>query len=148
MVCGGGIDSGGLALNYSVRHFLEDERRLLATSELASRLQCVDRPDGRLLPLPTDPLRRAMTCAADASRCFEARYGARSGGEHERRFRLVVEYIDGHRDELAEAGLASGGETIAVREEFVGWLLSSDVESSIPESALTRFLDEWGHRWI
>ena len=136
-------------MNYPVRHFLEDERRLLATSDRATgALLCVDRPDGRLLPLPTDPLRQAMTSAARASRCFERRYGARSGSEHEQRFRLVVEYIDTHRDELRAAGLASAGEPIAVREELVAWLLSCDVEDSIPESALTRFLDEWGHRWM
>jgi hypothetical protein len=92
-----------------------------------------------------------MTCKAEASRCFDVHYGARSGSEHERRFRQVVEYIDAHRDALTEAGLARDGEPIAVREEFVGWLLSCDLEASrreIPESALTRFLDEWGHRWL
>ena len=139
-------------MNYTAHHFLEDERSLLATSDPAPQaLLCIDRPDGRLLPLPTDPLRRAMRRAADASHCFEVRYGARSASEHERRFRLVVEYIDAHRDELTEAGLASEGEPIAVREEFVDWLLGCDVEDSgraIPDSALRRFLDEWGHRWI
>ena len=140
------------ALNYTTRHFLEDEQSLLATSALGPKtLKCLDGPDGRLLPLPTDPLRQAMTREAAASRCFEVHYGAWGASEHERRFRQVVEYIDTHRGELAEAGLAREGEAIAVREEFVGWLLSCDVEASrreIPESALRRFLDEWGTRWI
>ena len=134
------------ALNYTIRHFLEDEQRLLSTSALGPKtLKSLDRPEGRLLPLPTAPLRQAMTRERAASRCFELR-------DHERRFRQVVEYIDAHRSELAEAGLVRrDGETLAVREEFVGWLLSCDIEASrpeIPESALRRFLDEWGTRWI
>jgi hypothetical protein len=140
------------SLHYTARHFLEDEQQLLAGTEQAeSPLRCLDRPDGRLLPLPTDPLRQAMTTRGEAARCFSVKYGAERGTERERRFRLVLDYVDTHRDELMEAGLASEGEPLAVREEFLDYLLRCRVDSTlrtIPSSALTQFLDEWGHRWI
>jgi len=135
---------------YNARLFLEDEERLLAdrAPDLAP-LQCVELPDGRLMPLPTDPLRRAMK--SGSQECFSDRYGSRLGEERERLFRLAVEYVAAHSDELMEAGLASAGETIAVREEFLDFLLSWPVEPTrprIPRAALARFLDEWGLRWM
>lgn len=140
-------------VRYSARHFLEDEQRLLAAAHPsgAGPLHCVEQPDGRLLPLPTDPLRRAMKARQDAAQCFSTKYGPELGEEHERRFRAVVDYVETHRGELMEAGLASEGEPIAVREEFVDYLLNRGVEAArqhIPGSALSRFLDEWGTRWL
>ena len=139
--------------HYSARRFLEDEQRLLDAAQPAGAgpLNCVEQPDGRMLPLPTDPLRRAMKTRRDAAEWFSARYGPELGQEHERRFRAVLDYVETHRGELMEAGLASEGEPIVVREEFVDYLLNCRDESArqrIPGSALSRFLDEWGTRWL
>ena len=140
-------------VRYSARHFLEDEQRLLAATHptASSPLHYVDLPDGRLLPLPTDPLRRAMMARHDAAACFSTKYGQELGEEHERRFRAVLDYVESHCGELMEAGLACEGEPIAVREEFLDYLLNCRVEPTphrIPGSVLGRFLDEWGHRWL
>ena len=137
---------------YSARHFLEDGQRLLAaTQPTCGKLRCVDRPDGRLLPLPTDPLRQAITALRDGDACFSSRYGAELGEEHAQRFRLVLDYVEAHRDELTDAGVACAGEPITVREEFLDYLLNCRVEPArrvIPANALARFLDEWGLRWM
>jgi hypothetical protein len=145
-------DESDTQARYSARHFLEDGQRLLAKSQpTCGTLRCVDRPDGRLLPLPTDPLRRAMTASREGEACFSSRYGEELGEEHAQRFRLVLDYVESHCDELTDAGVACAGEPIAVREEFLDYLLNCRVEParrSIPANALARFLDEWGLRWM
>lgn len=133
---------------YSVRHFVEDEARLLPSGTTTARARWIDAPDGRLLPLPTRRLREAL---ADAWEAFERKYGREVGADHLERFRLVLEFVATHDDEMRSAGLAAGGNPPAIREEFLEYLLNCEVRSGaarIPETALGRFLDEWGTRWI
>ncbi|HXV78064.1 MAG TPA: hypothetical protein VD788_17270 [Candidatus Polarisedimenticolaceae bacterium] len=139
-------------IHYSVQHFVEDEARVLAATdhEDVSVRECIDVLDGRLLPLPTDPLREALECKRRATDAFSSKYGPELGADHLERFRSVLDFIASHREEMAAAGLAASGETLAIREEFLDYLLNfhAGTRHGIPKTALGRFLDEWGTRWI
>jgi hypothetical protein len=138
---------------YSVRHFLDDEARLLSIAESGADAfpDCIDVPDGRLLPFPAHPLREAIESEGSASDTFSRKYGPELGADHLERFRLVLEFIASHQSEMRAAGVAEVGETLAIREEFLDYLLNCDLHSGasrIPDTVLGRFLDEWGTRWI
>jgi hypothetical protein len=137
--------------HYSVRRFVRDEAHLLASCAEGSRYPpaSIELPDGRLLPVPTDPLIEVLSASIDALR--DGGSAAEVTADHLERIRLVIEFLQHHERDLMDAGLASPGDALAVREEFLDYLLNCDVEpdeSSIPSSALNRFLDEWGHRWM
>jgi hypothetical protein len=138
---------------YSVQHFLEDEARLLASTQHESSLppDCIQTPDGRLLPLPTLPLLAALESQDRATDAFLHRYGPDLGADHFERFRLVLDFIASHQSEMKATGLAASREPLAIREEFLDFLLNVSITKDaarIPDTVLGRFLDEWGTRWI
>jgi len=93
----------------------------------------VDTIDGRLVVIHPG-LRLAPAEAANRSR-----------------FNLVLNYLTVWQQELSKNGLAHGGTPMAVREEFVSFLLNYKLDrrqDEIPQGAMCKFLDEWSHRWI
>jgi hypothetical protein len=82
---------------------------------------------------------------------FCTSYGESDGPNRLCRFCATLEYLHGHWPQLCRAGLASDQLPHQVYEEFVDFLLAFEPETRgprIPDRALTRFLDEWGHRWM
>lgn len=134
---------------YPVSAFVDDHRQLLARThtdgpKLSATIEMVDgrmhvvRP-GLALSTDRDTLRGL----------FASKYGSGPEAAYRSRFILVLEFLKTWRSEILEAGLADRARPMAVREEFVDYLLHyrlDAMQSAIPECALRRFLDEWGHR--
>jgi len=131
-------------VSYPVPEFLEDQRRLLPGEVPWSGP--IHRPEGRLLQVDARRCRRHLH---GAWRWFSRRYGRSLGAVRLERFAKVVDFLDEHRDELERADLVRGGGPLAVREEFLSYLLAFPTGADamrIPPFAIRRFLDEWGHR--
>ena len=125
---------------YSVTAFIGDQRQLLSRTgfRATDHPETVDVIDGRMIVVHPG-LRLAPKHSS----------GAEPG--HRRRFNLVLNYLATWQLELLRNGLAHGAKPMAVREEFVSYLLGyklDTLQEEIPQGAMRRFLDEWSHRWI
>jgi hypothetical protein len=86
-----------------------------------------------------------------AASVFTSKYGPGIGATRLAKHRLVLKFLEDSRAEIASTGLADNREPMTIHGEFLRFLLNWKVgpaQRRIPESALRRFLDEWGHRWI
>ena len=94
--------------------------------------------------------RLALKVGTDTRRkLFESKYGREAETAYRERFQLVLKFLETWRTEIVESGLADGTRPMAVREEFVDYLLKyrlDRTQTSLPRSVIRRFLDEWGHR--
>jgi hypothetical protein len=138
---------------YSASEFLFDARLILAwTSTTSKDTPCfVECLDGQLISIETRLLLKAGSRRSEVLSIFCDTYGLEEGLWRASRFRAVVEFLEEYRDAVVRAGLAYDRRPINVRREFVEFLLNHDGgvgPRKIPETALARFLDEWGHRWI
>jgi hypothetical protein len=136
---------------YRVREFLRDEQFILATvrPDLASSPTIVELLDGRKALIRARLLRHAAA-TRPVAKAFKVKY-EENAEKILQQLKAVSEFLDQWRVEIAESGLAEDGEPMAVREEFVEFLLHYGIDSrepEIPRVALNRFLDEWGHRWF
>jgi len=125
---------------YSVTAFIGDQRQLLSMTgfRTTEHPETVDVIDGRLIVVHQD-LRRAH------------KYGSGAEPGDRCRFNRVLNYLATWQLELLKSGLARGGKPMAVREEFVSYLLHyklDTLQEEIPRGAMHKFLDEWSHRWI
>ena len=136
---------------YSVSAFVDDHRQLLSktypqVSELSATIQMID---GRMHVVRPG---LALKVGMDTQRkLFVGKYGREAETAYRFRFRLVLKFLETWRAEILQSGLADGARPMAVREEFVDYLLKYQLDptqNAIPKSALRRFLDEWGHRRI
>lgn len=139
--------------SYSIADFLDDQRRVARAARrrnLADR-DTVDTLDGCLRVVHADALREALDLPEVAS-VFNAKYQGSEGPAHLRRFALVVDFLDGHRSDMVRCDLGRDQtDAVEVREELLRYLLSYPVapgERQLPDAALGRFVDEWGHRWL
>jgi len=137
--------------SYTASQFVKDGRRLLAQADPEGRPpKLVEALDGRRVSLRAKPLLDAVR-VQDSSLClFCDSYGEVDGPDRLCRFCAALEYLHGHWPQLCRAGLASDHPPYEVYEEFVEFLLAFEPgagRQTIPDRALTRFLDEWGHRW-
>jgi len=108
-------------------------RRTAAPTRRPDLLETIEVIDGRLVVVHPG-LRLAPAGTADRTRV-----------------NLVLDYLKNRQSELVENGLARCGEPLAVREEFVSYLLNyklDTLQEEIPQGAMCKFLDEWSHRWI
>jgi hypothetical protein len=134
---------------YSVRAFVDDHRRLLAethphVSECSATIQLID---GRMHVVRPDLTLKVSV--ATQRELFVTKYGRGPETAYRSRFLLVLKFIETWQAEIRQSGLADGAGPVAVREEFVDFLLKYQLDAlqeAIPRSALRWFLDEWGHR--
>jgi len=138
---------------YRLHDFLDDQKHLISSTEPDPWLQthCMQGLDGGMLVIQLASSLEAARARSRAASAFSRKYGPRVGADRLSKFCLVLEFLEDSRAEIANAGLANTGEPMTIQEEFVRFLLSWDVgrtQRRIPKSALRRFLDEWGHRWI
>jgi len=139
-------------VRYCLDDFIDDQSKVLAVTgaDLPSQTKVVEHVDGRLCRVYPRRLHDAVG-ERQATRPFLEKYGDEEGASHFVRFSLVVEFLSRFRSELAQSGLAEQEGTMAIREEFVNYLLNLDVAEdtkAIPRDALLQFLDEWGCRWM
>ena len=139
------------AVRYSRLQFLDDCCRLSDTSDkqVPQRPRTIGLIDGRMNVVDLRLARRSSQ--VEQRRLFVRKYGSRVGSAFYFRFRLVLEFLDAYRCEACESDLATSEPSMAVREEFVDYLLRCPLDAhhkEIPKHALRRFLDEWGHRWM
>ena len=113
-------------------------------SECSATIQLID---GRMHVVRPD---LALKVGMDTQReLFVTKYGRGPETAYRSRFLLVLRFIETWQGEIRQSDLADGAEPMAVREEFVDFLLNYQLDAmqeAIPRSALRRFLDEWGHR--
>lgn len=134
---------------YSVSAFVDDHRKLLSKTPhpLADFSATIQLIDGRMHVVRPD---LALKVDMDAQRkLFESKYGREAETAYRLRFHQVLDFLETWRAEILQSGLADGARPMAVREEFVEYLLKYPLDrtqTGIPKSALRRFLDEWGHR--
>jgi hypothetical protein len=132
---------------YTILDFLDDQRRLLRRRDAPGSFE--DRfkhLDGWYLVLRPEA---ARPNAREARAVFRERYGPGSGALRLARFLAVSRFLNERRADIAHSGLSAPGDPLSVREELVQYLIARYVRpgEAIPGSGLTRFLDEWGHRW-
>lgn len=138
---------------YRLHDFLDDQRLLSSSTEPVAWLQthCTQGLDGGMLVISLASLLEAARARSRTASTFSRKYGPRLGANRLSRFRLVLEFLRDSHAEIADSGLANPGEPMMIQEEFVRFLLNWKVgpaQRRISKSALRRFLDEWGHRWI
>jgi len=138
---------------YSASEFLLDGRRVLArTSTMSKYTPCfVESLDGQLMSIETASLLEAASERSEVLSIFCNTYGLEEGPRRASRFRAVLEFLEEHGDAIVWAGLAYDRRPMNVYREFIEFLLKHDGgvgQRKIPETALTRFVDEWGLRWI
>jgi hypothetical protein len=140
-------------VRYSIDDFLDDQQRLLATlgEPPSSVKMTIEEIEGRLRVVDV----KRMTCALAqgcASEVFVEKYGAGGDATHKCRCLQVVGFLGRWHDKIVESGLAASSiDPLAVREEFLNYLLNYDVapvDAPLPDGALIGFLDQWGHRWM
>lgn len=133
---------------YTTREFLDDQswllRRLDASGPFEDR---VERHGERYLALHRESTRLEVREAT--ARCREHLVS----GSRMRRlatFFAICRFLDEHRADIVRNGLSIRDDPLTVREELVCFLITrySRPGKEISECALTRFLDEWGHRWM
>jgi hypothetical protein len=133
---------------FTTRGFLDDQRWLLrrldAPGPFADR---VERLDGWYLVLHPETTRLDLR---EARAFFQERFGPDSGALRHTRFLAICRFLHENRADIVRCGLSVRDEPLTVREELVQFLIRRYTRpgETIPHSALTRFLDEWGHRWI
>jgi hypothetical protein len=136
--------------SYDIEDFLDDQRRLVRGTCVAKDT-IVDELEGRLRVIDTERLEQALQ-SDSATETFHEKYGDEPDEAHCQRCRRVVTFLRQWHREIVRSGLAAGqGSSLAVREEFLEYLLrcSEDVtEPALSVNALTRFLDAWSHRWM
>jgi hypothetical protein len=138
---------------YALQDFLDDQKRLLSSAHpgQSSQTFAIDDLDGRMLVIQLATSLDATRAGTPATDVFSKKYESGLAAQRLARFRLVLEFLEDSRAEISKAGLADGRDPLAVREEFVRYLLHWKTEprqQRIPSRALSRFLDDWGHRWI
>jgi hypothetical protein len=122
-----------------------------ARSELLFPAGPIEDLDGRMLVIQPALLLESARAGGYGAGAFSRKYGPGPGAARLTRFRLVLEFLLESQAEISDAGLACSREPMMIREEFVRFLLNWHLEPRqrrIPRIALSRFLDEWGHRWI
>ena len=138
---------------YTAREFLVDGRRVLARTSTTSKdtpcfVECLD---GQLMSIETGLMLEAATDRSEVLSIFCKTYGLEEGPRRASRFHAVLEFLEEHGDAIVWAGLAYDRRPMNVFREFIEFLLKHDGgvgQRKIPETALTRFVDEWGLRWI
>ena len=136
---------------YPVSAFIADQRRLLSKTRFGTTdfPETVDLIDGRLIIV--HPALRLAPNVPDLCEPFTREYGREVESAYRFRFILVLKFLAAWQPELVKSALAQGHEPMAVREEFVSFLLKYELraqQTEIPQGALRAFLDEWSHRWI
>ena len=149
----GGPGRAGFNAPYSVPEFLDDQRRILAAVEPgAENLPCtVDRLEGRMIVLQAPRLSADPEARQVAKVVLAEKYGRKAGGAVMKRFELVQDFLIEGGSRVDYAGLGKAAEREEVCTEFLSYLLNFRVNparTSLPEDALERFQDEWGHRWM
>ena len=137
-------------VSYPVRTFLEDHRQLVCrrdprAKDLASIREFID---GRWLAVR--PTIRFDLESRDCREFFVKKYGRDSESSFRSRFDLVLRFLADYEVELAKNGLAQGRVPMAVREEFIDYLLQyrlSEKQRQIPEAALRTYIDERDRKW-
>jgi len=138
-------------IRYPVNGFVEDQRQMLsATTPRATDVRPTLRlMDGRWIAVhPTIRFKLDVPALREQ---FSSKYGHRIEPAYRSRFELVLRFLADWEVEVVKSGLAYGRAPMAVREEFVDYLLKyrlSTRQREIPEAALRLFLDDWGHRWF
>ena len=138
-------------VSYPVRTFVDDHRQLLCRQDprarhLASMREFID---GRWLAVR--PTLRFDLDSQDMREFFAKKYGPDSESSFRSRFDLVLRFLADYEVELAKNGLAQGRSPMAVREEFIDYLLQyrlSDKQRQIPEAALRVYLDDLEYDWV
>jgi len=138
-------------VRYPIEGFVEDQRSLLAATTpsatgIRTTLQLMD---GRWLAV--HPTLRFKLDAPALRESFITKYGQRTEPAYRSRFELVLRFLAEWEFELVQNGLAHGLTPMAVREEFVEYLLNyrlSAKQREIPEAALQFFLEDWSHKWL
>jgi hypothetical protein len=136
---------------YFLDSFLDDLGRVEceAAADGAHLPRTIPLIDGRLHVVRTGIVREVARDRRQA--VFSRKYGPAAEALYRHRFEAIVDFVATRRSELLKAGLAEERDGFAVREEFVEFLLRPDASGTwgeIPKSAILRFLDEWGHRWM
>ena len=137
--------------SYPVRTFLEDHRQLLCRRDprakrLASMREFID---GRWIAV--HPTIRFDLESGDSREFFVKKYGSKMESLFRSRFDLVLRFLADYEIELGKHGLAQGRVPMAVREEFIDYLLQyrlSVKQRQIPEAALRLYLDELDRKWV
>ena len=142
----------GLNRPYSVGDFIDDQSRILEAVEPGAgrRRFKVDRLEGRMIVLQVPRLSADPEARGAAGTALQEKYG-RQADVVMKRFMLVQDYLIDGCDRIDYAGLGKGAEKGEVCHEFLSYLLAfrlNPVRPALPEDALDRFLDEWGHRWM
>ena len=138
-------------VTYPVRTFVDDHRQLLCrqdprAKELASVREFID---GRWLAVR--PTLRFDLDAPGTRELFVRKYGPDAESSFRSRFDLVLKFLADYEIELAKNGLAQGRAPMAVREEFIDYLLQyrlGEKQRQIPEAALRLYLDELERSWV
>ena len=138
--------------NYPVREFLDDQHQVIraAGGDLRRSQPILQDPDGRSFFIHTAFLKSTGVARRAAARIFKEKYGSAARSVL-LRFKLVVDFLNYWQREITRSGFAQDGQPIAVREEFLRYLLAYRVHPGnprIPRSAIVEFLDDWGHRWF
>ena len=136
---------------YSVTAFVGDQRRLLDRTGLgaAGFPETVELIDGRLVVV--HPRLRLGPNLTELRESFVCKYGFLDEKAYRSRFVLVLRFLAALQPELVKNALAQGHEPIAVREEFLSFLLNYRLrkqQKEIPQGAVRSFLDVWSHRWL
>jgi len=142
----------GLNRPYSVGEFIDDQSRILDALEPGAgrRRFKVDRLEGRMIVLQAPRLSEDPEAREAAGTALQAKYG-RHADAVMKRFMLVQDYLIDGCDRIDYAGLGKEAEKGEVCHEFLSYLLAfrlNPVRPALPQDALDRFLDEWGHRWM
>ena len=138
---------------YSASEFVVDGRLVLArTSTTPKDVPCfVECLDGQLVSIETGVLLEAASERSEVLSIFCNTYGREEGPGRASSFCAALVFLEAHGDAVIRAGLAYDRRPLTVYREFVEFLLNHDGDRGqrqIPNIALPRFLDEWGHRWI
>jgi hypothetical protein len=138
---------------YRLHDFLDDQKRLISSARpgLSFQTRSIQGLDADSLVFQLAPLLETARARKPAASVFTRKYGPGIGATRLAKYRLVLEFLEDLRAEIASTGLADNREPMTIHKEFVRFLLNWKVgpaQRRIPESALRRFLDEWGHRWI
>jgi hypothetical protein len=136
-------------VSYPVRTFVEDHRQLVCRRDPRAKALASIREfiDGRWLAVR--PTIRFDLDSRDCREYFVKKYGPDSASSFWSRFDLVLRFLADYEVELAKNGLAQGRAPMAVREEFIDFLLQyrlSEKQRQIPEAALRLYLDELDRR--
>jgi hypothetical protein len=136
---------------YPVQTFVEDHRQLLCRQDpTAEKLAAVrEFIDGRWLAVR--PTVRFDLDTEEVRKYFVKKYGPDNESAFRSRFDLVLRFLADYEVEVVQGGLAQGRAPMAVREEFIDYLLQyplGEKQRQIPAAALRLYLDELDRRWV